>query len=274
MSYQGITSTKFGRYHVAEPFRAELQHLYRGASLKPVEWEIPIPVLDQEDLFAQGIDTSLLIPGAQKVDALGSCTANATMASLAERYMTRDGHLGQTDLSLNNDPVYDEKVAIVFYHYCTDQTGNPAEEWPPTDCGSTGLYCCQQLMHQDLISSYQTGTGGAALASMLQAGSVIMGIPWFNAWMEPDSLGFVDGDGSIGAYDAAMYSGIAGGHETCAYQLPQVKLTAAGQVDLQASWVLVRNSWTSSWGLHGDYRIHLSTIDWLSQQADMKQFVL
>ena len=73
--YQGTTSTKFGRYHVAEPFRAELAHLYGGTPLKTAAHEIPIPVLDQEDLQAQGIDTSQLIPGAPKADALGSCAA-------------------------------------------------------------------------------------------------------------------------------------------------------------------------------------------------------
>lgn len=280
--FAGITPTKFGRYGVQEPFRAELQHLYRGAPLKTAEWVIPIPVLDQEDLFAQGIDTSELISGAQKADALGSCTANATTASISERYKTagrsllqlelpsNDGSLGVT--SSNSDMC--EEFAIAFYHACTDQTGDPSQEWPPADCGSTGLYCCQELMHLDLISSYQTGTGGQVLASMLQAGSVIIGLPWFNSWMEPDVQGFIDGAGTIEDYDQATASGLAGGHETCVYQLPQLVLTATGQVDTQQSWVQVRNSWSAGWGLSGDYRIHLSTVDMLAQNVDLKQFVL
>lgn len=295
--YEGTTTTKFGRYHVAEPFRAALQHLYKGAPLKTAEWEIPIPVLDQEDLLSQGIDTAQLIPGAQQADALGSCTANATAASAAERYGTAGKPLSRLKLPTQiritagqppatiglipaqaagtaNAAAQDESFAIVFYDLCTHQTGDPSQEWPPADCGSTGLYCCQELMRQGLISSYQTGTGAYALASMLQSGSVIMGAPWFSSWMEPDASGFVDGDGSMAAYEAAVSSGIAGGHETCIYQLPELVLTATGQIDLQKSWVRVRNSWSPSWGLHGDYAIHLSTIDWLSQQSDLKQFVL
>lgn len=277
--YPGVTSTKFGRYHVAEPFRAELLHLDTGTALKTVAHEIPIPVLDQEDLQSQGIDTSQIIPGASKVDALGSCTANATTASAAERYTAAGkdldlllGRFTQGNRTVSSREC--EAWAIRFYDLCTHQTGDPAQEWPPTDCGSTGLYCCQQLIRQHFITSYKTGTGGHALASMLQAGSVIIGSPWFNDWMEPDPDGFIDGDGSMDALRITMGSGVAGGHETCAYALPKVKLTATGQIDLQNSWVQVRNSWSPSWGLSGDYRIHLSTIDWLAQNIDLKQFVL
>lgn len=280
--YDGTTPTKFGRYHAAEPFRAELLHLYRGTPLKTAEHAIPIPVLDQEDLLSQAIDTSALVPGAAKADALGSCTANATTASLAERYKTAGRDVtklalpsGLRGVHVSPDAeVPCEEFAIVFYDLCTHQTGDPAQEWPPTDCGSTGLFCCREAIRQKFITSYKTGTGGHTLASMLQAGSVIIGSPWFNDWMEPDASGFVDRDGSMEALQIAMSSGVAGGHETCAYQLPRLKLTAAGQVDLQSSWVQVRNSWSRSWGLSGDYRIHLSTIDWLAQSTDLKQFVL
>jgi hypothetical protein len=283
MSYPGVTATKFGRYHVAEPFRAGRQHLYRGTPLKPAHWTIPIPVLDQEDLLAQHIAVENLIPGARPgTDALGSCTANATTASVTELYQRAGRPLAGISISdgttrytaAAGSAAADETFAIVFYHECTSQTGDPAQEWPPSDCGSTGLYCCRELIRQGLISTYQTGTGGETLASMLQDGSVIIGSPWFNAWMEPGPSGFVDGDGSMDALQAAMNSGVAGGHETCAYQLPQITLTGAGRVSLQESWVQVRNSWSRSWGLDGDYRIHLSTLDWLAQSTDFKQFIL
>lgn len=281
--YPGVTSTKFGRYHVAEPFRAELLHLDAGIPLKTAEHEIPIPVLDQEDLQSQGIDTSQLVKGAPKADALGSCTANATAASVAERWNAAGKNLAKLELPAagpyymginTRSAVECEEFAILFYDLCTRQTGDPSQEWPPTDCGSTGLYCCQELIRQHFITSYKTGTGGHALASMLQAGSVIIGSPFFNSWMGPDKNGFVDGDGSMQALQVAMSSGVAGGHETCVYALPQLKLTATGQIDLQNSWAQVRNSWSASWGLHGDYRIHLSTVDWLAQNIDLKQFVL
>ena len=76
--------TKFGRFQVAEaPSAVHRMHFYDGATrLKPVDWEPKNGVLDQEDLIAQGIDTAKLVKGAQKVDALGSCTANATSSGV------------------------------------------------------------------------------------------------------------------------------------------------------------------------------------------------
>lgn len=270
--YDGITPTKFGRYAVAEPMRLDLLHFHRGEPLKVVDHEPPIPVLDQEDLFAQGINTSVLVPGAQQVDALGSCTAQATTASLSERYKAA-GQALPRGLSAS-DAKADEEWAIRFYHACTDQTGDPAQEWPPSDCGSTGLFCCRELEKQKLIGSYKSASGVQNVVSLLQGGTVPVGMPFFNAWMEPDSQGFVDGDGSMGALEQAIRSGVAGGHETCISALERLTLNGVGLIDPDQSHVRVRNSWSASWGDHGSYRIHLSTLQMLGSHADFKQFVL
>ena len=74
--YQGPTITKFGQVSVAEPLKFDMLEIHDGAKLSEVDHVIPIPVLDQEDLHKQGIDVSTLVPGAQDVDALGSCTCN------------------------------------------------------------------------------------------------------------------------------------------------------------------------------------------------------
>jgi hypothetical protein len=269
--FSDVTSTKFGRYQVAEPMRLENLHLHSGAPLKEVSWEIPIPVLDQEDLLAQGIDTSVLVPGAARVDALGSCTANATTASLAERYVSTGREL-PAGISAGNAKT-SEEYAISFYHACTDQTGTPSQEWPPTDCGSTGLYCCQELQKQNLISSYRTGSAAMSALSLLQSGTVIQGTPWFNSWFQPDSQGFVDGDGSLDALQAAAESGVAGGHETCQHAIVQLAQASSG-VDLQNTYIKVRNSWSPSFALSGDFLLHASTLNYLSHYVDYKQFVL
>ena len=272
MSYEGPTPTKFGRYQVAEPFRAELLHLHDGVTpLKEVSWEIPIPVLDQEDLESQGIDTATLIPGAQRVDALGSCTANATTASLAERYHAAGKEL-PAGLSAT-DAVADEEWAIRFYHACTDQTGDPSQEWPPTDCGSTGLYCCKELEHQKLIGSYKTASGVMNALSLLQSGTVIQGTPWFNSWMQADAQGFVDGDGSLDAFYDAVRSGVAGGHETCQHAIVQLGKSVLG-VELEHTYIKVRNSWSDAFALSGDFLLHASTLQYLAAYVDYKQFVV
>ena len=271
MTPSDITPTKFGRYQVAEPMRFDLLYLHQGQPLKEVSWDIPIPVLDQEDLTQQGIDTSALIPGAQTADALGSCTANATTASLAQRYVSLGKDLPE-GLSAT-DAKADEEYAIKFYHACTDQTGDPAQEWPPTDCGSTGLYCCQELIKQGLISTYKTSTGALNALSLLQIGTVIQGTPWFNSWFQVDSQGFVDGDGSAESFWAAVKSGVAGGHETCQYAITQLALSN-GTVELDKTYIKVRNSWSPSFALQGDFLMHASTLQFLSSHVDYKQFVI
>lgn len=264
MSYPGATFTKFGRYAVAEPPAFTLFHRPAPpSSLRTVSWDIPIPVLDQEDLTAQGIDTSRIVSGAQKVDALGSCTANATTASLAQHSPDFAKHFGSAGVATSA-----EEWAIEFYHRCTDQTGDPSQEFPPADPGSTGLFCCQLLEHEGLIKSYSSGSDVEQLLSMLQSGSVIQGTPWFYSWMQPDQDGFIDGDGSMRALEQAIASGVAGGHETCIYAIE-----ALGA--LNKTVLRVRNSWGPGFGLKGDFRLHASTLDYLCRftgQVDFKAF--
>lgn len=273
--YAGITPTKFGRYRVADPMRLDRMHLHRGEHLREVDHEPPIPVLDQEDLIEQGIDTSALVPGALRVDALGSCTCNAGTASLAERYAAVHGVDALPRIGLSTtDAVADEAYAIRLYHSVTDQTGDPAREWPPTDCGSNGLYVSTELEKQGLTCGHKTAHGIHNLVSLLQGGTVIMGAPWFKAWMEPDQLGFVDGSGGVEDLQWAIASGVAGGHETCITAVERLVVDATGRIDTAASHVRVRNSWSPAFGDRGSFRVHLSTLEMLGQYADFKQLMV
>jgi hypothetical protein len=278
MSYPfpGVRSTLFGRVAVAETSRFDLLHFWRGEELQPVDHESPVPVLDQEDLDAQGIDTSQVVVGAPKVDALGSCTANASVCSLGERLATKAGAgrpwilTASTFGSLNAiSAITDEEFAIRLYHVATDATGNTSTEWPPQDCGSSGLAMCQTLQSAKLIKSYASAANIQSALHLLQTGTVIMGSPWFNMWMQPDAQGYVDGDGSQEALDDAIDSGVAGGHETCF-----TAMITAYQSNLTKVVIRVRNSWSKSWGLGGSYLIHASTLAWLGNQCDYKQFVV
>ena len=286
MSYIGPTATKFGRLQSVAPLQLHRLHVHDGAPLQEVMHDIPLPVLDQEDLLAQGIDTSVLVPGAAKVDALGSCTCNAGTAHLAER-MAAAGRevvgLGSMNESGAASVVLDlrqpdaktaEEFAIVLYHAVTDQTGDPASEWPPTDCGSSGYYVCTEMEQARFATIWKTASGVLGALSLLQSSTVMQGLPWFKSWFEPDSQGFVDGDGSIDALEAAIASGVAGGHETLQRGIPQLAQTASGHVDLQNTVIQVRNSWSASFGIAGDYLLHASTLDYLSQYADFKTITL
>jgi hypothetical protein len=276
--YAGTTSTKFGQVSVAETLRFDLLQFHDESPLKEVEHDIPIPVLDQEDLHKQGVDVTKLVSGAQDVDALGSCTCNTGTAHIAERWVAAGKDLadlkltaasGTLNLSSSN-AAGDEEFAIVLYHLVTDQTGNPSEEWPPTDCGSSGLYVCQELIALGLAVSYKAAPSVNGALSLLQTGTVMQGGPWFNSWMTPDSSGFVDGDGSYEAFQAAVQSGVAGGHETLQRGITQMAQSSNGTIDLANTVIKVRNSWSTQFALDGDYLLHASTLNYLARYYDYK----
>jgi len=280
--YEGPTKTKFGQVAVAEPLRFDLLELHGASVLKEVDHQIPIPVLDQEDFGKQGIDVTTLVPGAVKTDALGSCTCNTGTAHIAERWIAAGKDI--TGLKLSGvseaislsatDAVNDEKFAILLYHLVTDQTGDPAQEWPPTDCGSNGLYVCQEFMKLGFASSYKAASSVTGAITLLQTTTVMQGGPWFNSWFHPDSQGFVDGDGSIDALHAAIASGVAGGHETLQHGIPQMAQLSNGSVDLANTYIKVRNSWSTQFALDGDYLLHASTLSYLARHYDYKTAII
>jgi hypothetical protein len=279
MSYPGTTRTKFGRK--AAPEREALEGPEEVIPLKDLEekrWTSPIPILDQEDLLAQGIHTSQFIDGeTQDVDALGSCTANASTTSFAERYSavhgTADATLKAVGLS-TTDAAADEIWAIKFYHATTDAYGGPGGQWPPDDEGSSGIYCCDELEVRSLITGYKSATSIQGLLTLLQTGSAIIGGPWFNSMMTPDSNGFIDGDGSRGAIQRLLASGRLAGHERKVSAIVKLKLTSKGQLDLEGTILEDCNSWDASFGLKGSYRYHASFLAATLSDTDFKAFVI
>ena len=272
------TPTKFGRVHVAEPFSSILRlHQHNPAvTLKAVAHPPKVPVLDQEDLQAQGIDTSRVIPGAPVADALGSCVANATLAAVST-VLTRTGAeaLAQAlpGAALAGDPVADEKTAIRLYHALTDQTGEPATEWPPTDCGSSGLWACKWLESHQVITGHRIAHGADSIVSLMQTHALITGQPWLNAWMTPGSDGFIDGDGSPQRLAEDINGGVAGGHEACWYGIDSLATDEDGHVDPDNTVIRFRNSWSPGWALDGDGLAHLSTFIYLARWCDHRAFL-
>ena len=260
----------YGRNHVAEPMSSLLRiHRHDGRPLKPVDHEPKIPVLNQENLISQGIDTSTLVPGAKTVDALGSCVANASTAALSTTLP--DYRLAR--IGIDQDPVLDEKFAIELYHQLTDATGDPATEWPPTDCGSSGLAACSYLEQQGLIAGHKIAHSATDIVSLMQDGGLIVGQPYLNVWEQPNSAGFIDGDGGLGALAVALRYGVAGGHETFWSAIEDLHFDVLGRVDADKTIIRFRNSWSSSWADHGSARAHLSTFVALAHWCDFRQFV-
>lgn len=253
-------TTKFGRNFVPETEETmQTLHLHNGETkLTTVDWEPKIGVLDQEDLLAQGIDTSELVPGAQKVDALGSCTQNANMSGVSNVVSEAD-FLAFTGASSYSDTVSIEKCAIVNYHLTSLLTNDVSSEWPPNDDGSSGVYVVDHDVALNLVDGAKIAHGAQNIISLLQTGGLLVGQPFLNAWMEPDANGFIDGNGSSSVLEKQIRQGVAGGHETYLSAIEEIALSASGQVIPNKTIIRFRNSWTKSWGDNGSYRAHLST---------------
>jgi hypothetical protein len=273
----------YGRYQVEEAPSALLGlHVHDTSTpLKEVDNETPITVLDQSDLVEQGIHTSRFIPGCRTdATALGSCTFNTAIEATAKllpeaEFLAFCKRLISSDYA-EHPTSYDqapqlERAAIAGYHLCTDQTGQPAEEWPPTDCGSTGAYVVQLLQKLGVVQGAVIASAGESLLSLMQKGLVMMGSPWFYKWEEPDAQGFIDGDGSVAAIEESIRSGVAGGHETSLTAIETIKFLPTGHVDLVSTVLRGRNHWTKPWGDQGCYRIHASTLVAISGACDFRQ---
>jgi hypothetical protein len=263
-----LASTRYGRVAVAEPPSSLARtHWHDGSELKPVTHKIPIPVLDQQDLVEQGIDTARIVPGAKEVDALGSCVANATTACLSAILP----EVKLAALGITGSAVTDEEFAIRLYHNLTMLTGNPSSEWPPDDCGSSGLYACQYLEAHDIISGHKIAHGAENILSLLQQGPLIVGQPFLNAWETPEGPDwFVDGDGSPATLAEQITGGVAGGHETCVFAVEHVEYDESGHLDPFRTLLVFRNSWAERWGDAGNARIHLSTFVALGNYCDFR----
>ena len=265
----------YGQYHVAETPSSLLRlHFHNEAiALKEVDWEPKVGVLDQEDLIAQGIIVSSFIPGAPAgVDALGSCTANATTSALSN-LLSESEFLSITGATGYTDVVNAEKWAIKFYHLCTDQTGDPSQEWPPTDCGSSGPYVVSELQTLKLAASDKIATGAQNIVSLLQTGGILEGGPFLNAWEDPPASGIVDGNGTASELQTQINQGVAGGHETFISGIVKLTLSSTGIVEPEKTLLKVRNSWSRAWGDSGSFLIHLSTLVALGSYFDFRQLV-
>jgi len=241
--------TALGRHQRLDGRSLPFVHRHDGATLKPTHHEPNVPVLDQEDLFAQGIDTSQILPGAARVDALGSCTGNSATAAVSRVLTAAQAKGASLDLT---DAVAAEQWAIQQYAYATQVDDCPGS-MPSQDTGSSGLANAHILKARGLIGGYRHAVDADGLASLLQADGVMLGVPWFQAWFEPDAHGFIDsGDWAA--------SGVAGGHEVYATGLETVVQDQAGLVVPDKTIVTVRNSWSASWGDAGNLRVRLSTL--------------
>ena len=202
------------------------------------EWERVLGILDQGHL--------------------GSCTGNAGTGALGtEPFYTA---VGKGVLPAPDDTAGAEEFAVQLYSDSTRIDGYPGV-YPPDDTGSSGLAVCKVLKHRGLIPKYRWARSAYGFIRLLQDGPVLQGMPWYNAFFDPDPNGFIDSD----RYWSS--SGLAGGHEVEALGVE------LDDDDVLDSVILYANSWGETWGDAGRFRMRLRTYEAL-HNVDLKQFVI
>ncbi|KAF0646609.1 MULTISPECIES: hypothetical protein [Streptomyces] len=257
-AYAYPVQPSLGRHHVLDGRSLAYRRPYDGHRLRTAAWEPRIPVLDQRNLIAQGIHTSTMGLDTD-IDALASCTGNAAttlLSVIAPDRATADG----LDLA---DTAAAQRYAISLYADATRQDRWHTSCWPTDDCGSSGLGAAKALRARGLIDQYGHATTAEELCALLQTGPVLLGMPWYAAFSEPDGDGFIDNV----AWSA---SPLEGGHEVCVTALERVP-NWDGTVDYDHTILRFRNSWGPSWGDHGDARMRLSTYLALRDHCDVIQ---
>lgn len=252
-----------GRHLVLDPRTLAYRRPYIGQRLHPTEWAPKLPVLDQENLLSQGIRTSQLAAGVEDVDALGSCTANAAAAAVSVLH-TADT-LADAGLDVT-DPAAAEAWAIGLYSDATRCDEWLDDAWPFDDCGSSGLGVAKALKARGLIDQYGTATTAEELCVLLQAGPVLAGLPWYEAWFEP-----VGRHALLDEIPGWQSSPLAGGHEVCITALEHVMYRPGGDLDYPRTILRLRNSWSSGWGDTGEFRMSLSAYQALRDEIDLVQ---
>jgi hypothetical protein len=248
---------------VLDPRSLAYRRAYDGQPLRPTAWEPRLPVLDQRNLIAQGIHTSLAYGDVADVDALGSCTGNAATTLLSIILDKDQAAAAGLDTTSAGEA---QRFAIGLYAQATTLDQWHQYTWPSTDCGSSGLGIAKALRARGLIDQYGHATTAEQLCMLLQTGPVLMGLPWFSAFTQTG-----DRDGFIDAVPGWMGSSLEGGHEVCVIALEAVAFGEDDRVLPEHTVLRFRQSWGSAWGDRGDGRMRLSTYIALRHEIDIVQ---
>ena len=202
------------------------------------EWERVLVILDQ--------------------GKLGSCTGNAGTGALGTQPFY--DAVGKKVLPSPKDALEAEGFAVKLYEDATVVDGYPGT-YPPDDTGSSGLAICKVLKSRGTIKGYRYARSAHGFLQLLQRGPVLQGMPWYNAFFNPNGQAFIDADANWAS------SGLAGGHEVEAVGVE------VDTKDVFNSVITYANSWDTTWGDAGRFRMRLRTYEQL-HSVDLKQYVV
>lgn len=252
-----------GRHLVLDERSLAYRRPYRGEPIKPAEWAPKVPVLNQQDLLAQGIRISEMFPGMDDVDALSSCTGNAGTTLVSILHDADDLAAAGLDVT---DPAAAERWGIGLY-----SDGTHRDQWhdvafPAVDCGGSGLGIAKALRHRGLADQYGHATSAHQLCRDLGYGPFLLGTAWPRAWFEP-----VGRSALLDDIPNWQDSPIDGGHEVCVVALEDVVYDSSGDLDFKRTILRIRNSWSRSWGDEGEFRMSLALYQALRSEIDLVQ---
>jgi hypothetical protein len=219
--------------HMVENNAEEMGHPIRSQ-----EWTRVLVVLDQ--------------------GKIGSCTGNAGTGALGTQPFY--DAVGKDVLPDVHDGAAAEKFAVQLYTDATVVDGYPGT-YPQEDTGSSGLAICKVLKSRGTIRGYRWARTAYGFLRLLQNGPVLQGMPWYNAFFEPDGKGFIDSNQNWST------SGLAGGHEV---EAVGVDVDASDAFNSVITYV---NSWGDGWGDSGRFHMRLRTYEQLSG-IDLKQYIV
>jgi hypothetical protein len=250
-----VTMAKNPADHTHNYSTQDDRHVWRAVREISTE-EFSGPVYN---LHVQG-DESYVAEGV----GVHNCTANAATALVSVLHSADT--LAQYGLN-TADPVAAEMWAIGLYADATTKDQWHDSQWPAIDCGSSGLGVAKALKDHGLIDQYGTATTAEELCQLLQTGPVLMGMPWHDAFSSP-----VGGQALLDEIPNWQASPVAGGHEVCITALETVALDETnGGLFYDHTVLRVQNSWSSSWGDAGSFRMSLALYQALRPQIDLVQ---
>lgn len=172
------------------------------------------------------------------------------------------GHAFAGDVSARPVPLpATHELALRLYHRARQLDDVPGEAYE----GTSVLAGAKAAREAGYLDEYRWAfTLRDAVQAIAYHGPVILGIDWYESFFHPDSTGVIRLSGEI-----------AGGHAILAHGvslrfLTNLRPRTFSDVDQDRSYVLLRNSWGTDYGLEGDVRLPLTDLArLLTPEADV-----
>lgn len=170
---------------------------------------------------------------------LGSCVGNTAAEWLNCAVAVKNRARGELMTRYRSRVYLNEADAVELYSEATQRDEDDSVEYPPTDCGTSGLGVAKALKDCGFITEYRWTFSFGAFLTALQAFPVCVGINWYSGMFDPDRAGYVVPTGSV-----------EGGHEILARGL-----------DYSQQRVRFRNHWGADWGAGGECWMSFDSIE-------------